>query len=88
MRVLFESSRDLFLLSAGDRIFGTAQSSFTTMAALVTLARTAALDAHVAQYVDADGVADGVLFNSFYEGTLNGTSAIARGRGHEVRCAS
>jgi hypothetical protein len=82
MRVLFESARDLYLLSAGDRLIGTAQSSFTTMSALVLMARTVCLNHNTTLYIDQAGVDEGLLFNSFYEGTLNGTSAIKRGEGH------
>jgi hypothetical protein len=44
MRVLVEAAEDLFLLSLCDKLLGTAQSHFSTMAGMLVHARTAAHD--------------------------------------------
>ncbi len=73
--VRYESLEDLYLLSHASALIGTASSHFSVAARLWGLARGAHGPADVA-WMDADGVASGVLATGYMHGQLNTTFAL------------
>ena len=84
MRVLAESIEDLFQLAHSDVLVAQGSSHFSTLAALLMWARTGAADPlERVIYLDQELIEEGIVQSSLLHGSLNGTSAIAPGRGWE-----
>ena len=83
MRVLAESIEDLYLMALADDVITTANSHYSSMAALLSWARTGAAHVERSVFVDEEEIASGELQNAFLHGAYNGTSPIPPHRAHE-----
>lgn len=82
MRVLLESIEDMFLLSQGDAFVSQGSSHFSTLAALLTFAHTAAVDnPDRVAFVDQKAIEQGFTPSAYLHGMnlLNGTHGVQKG---------
>lgn len=84
MRTLFEAVEDIYMLSYSDSIISQGTSHFSTIAVLLSWARTGAYGGDASSFfLDHKDLSSGLLQPGFIHGSVNQTSAIAASRAAE-----
>jgi hypothetical protein len=84
MRTLFEAVEDIYMLSYADSIISQGTSHFSTIAVLLSWARTGTYGGDASSFfLDHKDLSSGLLQPGFIHGSVNQTSAIAPSRAAE-----